>query len=145
MSRRAHSHFCDDIRFEVGFKSSMMGIYGGELLVETMPTTLAKLCVVTFCESPADEAIQSLSIKILHEDKLVHEQAVTPDELTQMQAALKSRDMLHEPLETISIGFNINLSPFVIESPSILKVIVNMDSVEYPAGKLRLKLTDQIT
>jgi hypothetical protein len=123
----------------------MMGIYGGELLVEVMPITLPKLCIVTFCESPASEKIKSLSVKVLQGEQVVHEQAIPTEELAVMQENLKTRDMLSEPLERISIGFNTTLSPFVIESPSILKVIMTMDDKEYSAGKLRLKIVDQPT
>lgn len=48
MKHVAYCHFCDDVRSEIGNKTSLMGIYGGELLVPVMPTMVPRLAVVIF-------------------------------------------------------------------------------------------------
>lgn len=142
MNRNAHCFFCDDIRFEQGFKTSMMGIYGGELLVESMPAFLPKLCIAAFCEFPVSETINTLVTKVFIGDMLIYEQAIPPEDLLRMQSELSMKDTLQEPLETISFGLNIIISPLNIDSPSILKVTMILDGKDYHAGKLRIKIAE---
>lgn len=45
MSNALTALYCDDIRHEKTGKVSIIGIYGQKLIVNTIPTTLPKLCV----------------------------------------------------------------------------------------------------
>jgi hypothetical protein len=139
MSRYAYCHFCDDIRFEVGNKNSIIGIYGGDLIVEKLPTTILKLCIAGFFVTPASEPVKSISARVLLKDQILTEQAIPNEHLVAMQSALFKTDTLDEPLEKVSIGLNLTITPLIIEFQSIIKLVIVADEKEYVAGKLRLK------
>lgn len=142
MSTFAYCHFCDDIRYEVGFKISLMGIYGSELLVDQMPTHIQKICIAAFCNTPADKPFESLAAKIYLGDKILQEHAIPKDELLKMHEQISNMNDLNEPLQRHSIGLNLVVSPLLIEAPGILKVVMVANSEEHVAGKLRMRLSE---
>lgn len=60
--RYAHAVWCDDIRHEAGNKTSMMGIYNGQLGVPEVPCALAKLCVVISISTPKENMFSNISL-----------------------------------------------------------------------------------
>lgn len=142
MTRFAYCHFCDDIRHEIGFKNSFMGIYGSEMLLESMPTYIPKICVVSFCSTSAERRFENVTSKIFHGDKLLNEQSIPQEDLIQMQDQLVLADTINEPLEKFSLGITAVIAPLLVETPSILRVVIIADGEEYTAGKLRIKLAN---
>lgn len=57
--------YCDDIREEVGNKSSYMGVYSGELTVPNAPVLLSKLCIVARATTDIDDPFESLEVRIV--------------------------------------------------------------------------------
>ena len=53
----------DDIRFEKGNKISLMGIYGEEIVVESLPAILLKLCFFTRISGGDGECQIKVSLK----------------------------------------------------------------------------------
>lgn len=45
LGRRIELVYCDDIRQELGSKFSYMGVYGSDLVLQSLPATLPKLCI----------------------------------------------------------------------------------------------------
>lgn len=66
-TRRVEVIYCDDIREETGNKVSYMGIYGGELMVDSLPTVLPKLCAAVKVVTSTREPFQSLRIRVIRE------------------------------------------------------------------------------
>jgi hypothetical protein len=50
----AIARFCDDIRFEMGGKTSLMGIYTSDMIVPEFPAMLPRLAVVVDMAVPLD-------------------------------------------------------------------------------------------
>lgn len=139
MSKRyAHCHFCDDIRIEVGNKTSLMGIYGGELLLEQIPAVLPKLCASTFVHSLTADPLRALAVRVVHDGRTLQEVELPAADLESMQAELIGRDT-DDPVVEISIGVNLVFSPFVVDAEGSVVVTVIADGEEIPAGKLRLR------
>jgi hypothetical protein len=60
-----HTLFCDDIRWEIGNKPSLMGIYTSGIVSATpFPVTLPKLCFWIRYDEPMDAEWKSLRIHI---------------------------------------------------------------------------------
>lgn len=55
---------CDDIRNEVGSKTSLMGVYGNTILLPKLPFTLPKLCVLQRWQNLANSGTVHLVVQI---------------------------------------------------------------------------------
>lgn len=139
MSRHAHCLFCDDIRFEMGNKTSLIGIYGGELTASECPAVLPKLCVSAFMRTTAEQPLKTLTIKVNYKGSVLQETIVPEDQLAAMQQDLVGRGSNSDPIKLFAIGCNLMFSPFIIDEESALEVSMVADGEEYPAGKLRIK------
>lgn len=140
MTRYATCIFCDDIRMEVGNKISLIGVYGGVLQVPSIPALLPKLCIQTNFETPADQAMKSFTLRISYGEKLLSENKLGEDDLTAaMDHVNRDSNSLVEPFTVFSLMLQNIMSPFEIKEPGTLKVIVIVDGVEYPGGKLRIQ------
>lgn len=142
--RYAHCRFCDDIRFEQGNKTSLIGLYGGELIISPAPrpgnpVVLPKLCIVAAMDTGASEPLSSLSISVSSNDTLVQEAALPAEELEALQEATRRTGSEADPIEVVSIGINLVVSPYIVEHEQTLKVTITADGVPYMAGKLRIK------
>jgi hypothetical protein len=61
-----HAIFCDDIRQEVGNKSTYIGIYKSALIVEgPLPAILPKLGVVLFWSQTLDEELLPVELEVI--------------------------------------------------------------------------------
>lgn len=135
----AFSQFCDDIRFEVGNKISLMGVYTGELVTPQLPTSLAKLCCVVTVVFPVMVGPVSLSAKVFMGEDLLGEQTVAPEFVQQAAAHFASRTDNDEPATNFSLAFYFYFSPLVVSAAGKLRAVAFIDDEEWPAGKLRIK------
>jgi hypothetical protein len=142
MNRFATCHFCDDIRPEVGNKTSLMGIYGGELFVAGNPAVLPKLCAVIFASTPADEPLSSLSLSLRVDGETIYEFAIPAADLARMQDRVKSTSDEADPIKRMSLGSNIVLSPFVVTKDVTVQALAICDGEEISAGRLYVHLTE---
>lgn len=143
MSRLAYCHFCDDVRIEIGNKTSLMGIYGGELLVPAMPTMLPKLAVVTFVRTPIDQLLRTLAFEVREGSTVLARHEMSPSELEAGQKSMLDRNFNSVRPKSFSIGANAFLQPFVVEQPRVIDAVVICDGEELSAGKLFVGLMDQ--
>lgn len=141
MSRHSYVQFCDDIRFELGGKTSLIGVYGGELLVKSFPTSLPKLCVAAFMATPVDEPLETLTMQIAINDKVYSEAQIPADQLAHNQQAMMSSDPGDFPrIREMCMGFHAVLSLVTLEKPALVSVTFIADGVQQLAGRLRIKL-----
>jgi hypothetical protein len=59
---------CEDVREEIGNKKSLMGIFGGDLLVPEMPATLQLAVFFQYMPSSPDEQAVSIAIELFQDD-----------------------------------------------------------------------------
>ncbi len=64
--RVANCMFCVDIRAEVGNKTSLMGVYGGDIYFSTpLPILVPRFAVGVWLIADIDDTIQSMAVRIL--------------------------------------------------------------------------------
>jgi len=143
MKRVAYCHFCDDVRVEIGNKTSLMGIYGGELLVPAMPTMLPKLAVVIFVRTPIDQPMATLAFEVREGSTVLVRHEISAVELEAGQKSMIDRDFGEERPKSLSIGANAFIQPFVVERPKAIEAVVICDGKELAAGKLFVKVMDE--
>lgn len=144
--RFAFAQFCDDIRYEIGNKQSMMGMYAGQINVNDFPTTLPKLCCVANFVFGIKKMPKEVSAKLFSGDTEMMHQVLPSDYLP---SALKHLQQLPErekdPLQTMAIGFHFILAPFSANEPVVLRVVFFVDGEEWEAGKLRVQRGETAT
>jgi hypothetical protein len=138
-SRYAYCTFCDDIRFEVSSKLTLVGIYGGFLNIDRIPALLTKLCIVTTFDFPFNETCKSVIVRVFHDDLQIQEVTAPPEFLEASQASIHALSNPADPIQRITMNFHSIISPLQIERESFLKVVVVADDEEYIAGKLRIR------
>ena len=139
MNRFAYCQFADDIRYEVGGKTSLIGIYGSEIHVTEFPAVMPKFCAAAFFATSPEENLGSLQVTVLNGDSVVFEAAVPSDTLQQMVGDVLKNPTPEDPVSVITLGVHGIVSPLVLDRESVIKVIVKADGQEYMAGKLRVK------
>lgn len=142
MTRFAYSHFCDDIRLELGNKSSLIGLYGDDLFVPSFPAVLPKLCIVAFCVAPVDNLVNALGMKILVNDEIIYDKSFSESDLSEAYAELL-RNTADDPPQSMTIGLNTALSPFVLKMECNIRVFILADGAELLAGRLRVRHINQ--
>ena len=138
MSRYAFCHFCDDVRVETGFKTSIMGLYGGDLLVPANPTVLPNLCIVAFAITGADEPFRSLTVQIREGDRVLIDNPIPSETLAGIQRNIQARTDSDDIKSRISIGTNLFISPFVVDRGMTITTMVIADGEEMAAGRLHV-------
>jgi len=142
MNTHGFAIFCDDIRIELGNKSSLMGIYNGELLSDNFPLLLPKLCVHASLNVPLDRPLTTLSINLYQGDEIVRSSEIGSDELVGMQKQILTTVDPEMPFRFFGVTTQITLLPFHTDSPVILKLVFVADGEEVIAGKLRIKYSE---
>lgn len=139
MNRYATCIICDDIRQEVGGKFSLMGVYGGEMTVSPIPALLSRLCFSAQISTPRDEPFRSLEVRFEFGEQLISQITIPAEELDNLRTNALAQGDDAEPVERYSIAVNHGISPFVIESDGVVRVIFIADGKEHVAAKLRVR------
>lgn len=133
--------FCDDVRQEVGNKLSYLGVYGPNLIVQSFPTTLVKLCCVFSVRMPLSSTPQHVVFKLLRDDEILFEADVSPSEL--MDPAVNSLTDGADSL-ALTISSIAQLVSFPITRRCFLKARAYVDGKELRGGALEL-LASEVT
>jgi hypothetical protein len=125
--------FCDDIRAEVGNKISLMGIYGGDLIINTapQPTLITHFGVVIYVISDVSDVPRKISVT-------VH---VPPDRVEIAKLDMGDMPALQNPDGAIKAQFRsfLSLPPFTVATEGFVEVIADVDGKPIRAGRLRLQ------
>lgn len=145
--RYAHCYFCDDIRFELGGKVSLVGVYGGAMNVYPPPPAgqsfaLPKLCIAAEVVTAVDEPFRTLSIAVVAGDTVLEAATIPSEDLAGLQSSAHRDGSYDDPVAMIAIRAHLVISPLRIDGPQSLVVNVTADGEELVAGKLRIKFTD---
>lgn len=137
--------FCDDIRHEVTGKMTLVGVYGGQMIVGgTLPITLPQICaVITFRFLPPSEPIKPV-IKIFmsgQDDPLfMMETDITPaQEATAVAEGARSEDD-PDRVSFAQIVITPQIQGLVITEAGTLKVRVYIGEDEIRLGTLLIMI-----
>ena len=123
MSRSAFALYCDDIREEINGKSSLMGVYEGNLVVESLPVRLPKLCVVIFSRFSPDNPVKTFKVTVESNGEVI---ASIPDTETDYNSHFNEDDFADNH-SLINIKTNVIFSPFVINEDGTLQAKIFLD------------------
>ncbi len=123
MSRSAFALYCDDIREEINGKSSLMGVYEGNLVVESLPVRLPKLCVVIFSRFSPDNPVKTFKVTVELNGEVIASIPVTETEYK----SHFNEDDFADNHSLINIKTNVIFSPFVINEDGTLQAKIFLD------------------
>lgn len=138
--RYVHVRYCDDIRQEVGGKQSLVGLYGGDLRVAAVPTTLPQFCVIASVATPVSRPFERVRVELLLNDQVVAGLDV-PDGV--LAAAISQGDEAADAVWHLH-HVAIVLTSFQIERPGTLRVRVETEAGELCGNGLRLRLSEPV-
>jgi hypothetical protein len=125
--------FCDDIRAEVGNKISLMGIYGGDLIINTapQPTLITHFGTVIYVITDVNDVPKKISVT-------VH---IPPDRMEIANLDMGEMPKLQNPDEALKAQFRafLPLPPFTIATEGFVEVIADIDGKAIRAGRLRVR------
>jgi len=137
--------FCDDIRQEVGNKFSLIGCYGTEILVSTIPAALPKLCSAIKIYTPVSRPFTKLTLRLLRGDSVVAELTFPPESLAVLPP-------LVEGARWLTIVGALVMAPFPVEEPCTLRVeaeteegVIHGGSIWIKAANLDMTPSAQVT
>lgn len=132
--------FCDDIRLEAGNKLSLMGVYQGVLMVPQVPLLLPKLCVYITVRTPLDKPFKSMTLRLLKDDELLHEQPIQDAAFAgeRKPPVEMNDDPKNSKLQMFAT--TVMFSPFLIDKPFLLRVRVIADDEEIKGPGLMIGL-----
>ncbi|MCA1909587.1 MAG: hypothetical protein LDL39_14605 [Magnetospirillum sp.] len=136
MSVTVNTVYCDDIRFEQQGKVSIIGTFGGAVLLPAYPATLPKLGVVVSVMIPLDAQIKQVRTVVYLGDDELKSHVVT--DLTPPSSDFPA-DFEGPPdvdFHWHSVDQYFLLSPLVIDRPKALRVKVFADDAEYKGAAL---------
>lgn len=123
--------FCDDIRTEMGNKTSLMGVYPVEMMVERLPVTLPKFCVWVNLVVPVEDAPEQISVRLMQEERII----LDTGKLGMSEAMQEVR-----PVSGVfAASFSFALSPFQIDGPTWLQVVAECNGETLTSRKLSIR------
>ena len=117
-SRVVIAQFCDDIRHEVGSKYSLMGCYGGEMIIDKLPALLPKLCVQVRVFTPFDQPFTKLLLRAVLNGEPIAEIDVPVQEMAQ---SYQDRAALSDTQRHVVVAI-ITISPLHVSEACQLKI-----------------------
>lgn len=126
--------FCDDIRSEVGNKLSFMGCYQSELVVQSAPVTLPKLCIFASIITPKERPFKSLMLRVVQDD-------VELARIDLPEEGLAGTSQISDETSTRKIvSTAIAFSPFAIEKSTMLRLMATTEEGEITGPRLLIKV-----
>lgn len=122
MMRYVQTIFCDDIRHEVGGKSSFIGVYEQKMLVPKFPVVLPRLCLAVKAVTPAAHPFHNLSMKVLKDDEVIALAEIDAQDLADAEDAIDDNpgDECKNQMQVFLTLFT--FSPFQIQESCVLRV-----------------------
>ncbi len=123
--RSLNTIFCDDIRMEVGNKTTLVGIYNSVMIIENdLPYVLPKLCVSATVKAPKGMEFKELDFKLFKDNEEITGNKITAEDLEKQRLAYEN-----DPDSQVCI-FTVYLTvqPFVIDKSCEMKLVVETES-----------------
>lgn len=143
IARQVQTVFCDDIRQEVNGKLSLIGVYGGNMLVPAFPVIIPKLCLLVKILAPADDPINSMTVRVLRNDEVLQEINIDEDQLNAAIPPNKDEsDSKDRGSRVQSAQLILIYSPIQFDDPSKIRVRVQTDKDELRGLALEVGLVE---
>jgi hypothetical protein len=125
------TQFCDDVRYEMGNKFSLIGCYSDELIVEKLPVALPKLCVQIRVFTLVEKPFSKLVIRAL-----LGEEIIAEADLHVNEAAI-----LNAPPDAKRMGLTTFMcfAPLGITEPTVLQIEAETEEGPLKGGRLVLR------
>lgn len=131
------AQFCDDIRYEVGNKVTLVGLYNGTLFLQEFPALIPRFGINLLVDSPLEEPVSTVVVRVEKGDEIILQTAFD----VPRQANQENLQIGHDQPTRRTFAMQMTLPPITITSPCMLRVMVVLDGVECVAGKLRIAAT----
>lgn len=130
--RSLNALVCDDVREEVGHKSTLVGVYQGDLTVHEAPTVLPKLSFFFRVIARADRPMTRLVVRVLKNG----EDFLTAD---------FAEDALPKPDPTDStyhVQIVLQAQPFEVTGPADLHFLADTEDETLEGGRLVIRVAE---
>ena len=141
INRYLHVIYCDDVRNELGNKTSLIGIYGGDLFVNKIPAIIPQLCIVLSVVSDSSDPIQSLTITVTRDEQQLAEISPTADDLSKGRRLAQASRPAGAAMGVSTIGMVFKIAPLAIDGPAVIRVRAQTEREELRAAALRLDVS----
>lgn len=139
----SNSHYvvgtlCDDIRIEVGNKHSFMGIYRGQMIIQSFPTLLPRLCFIADCRAPIGQPFRELSVICYLNDAIIARYDFHSEVLE--QAADTSKSVVEGDVDDkeISLVAMMGAVPLQLPSPGWIRIRCETNVGELKGGSWQI-------
>jgi hypothetical protein len=112
--------YCDDIRYELGGKYSLIGCYKQDLIVSKMPIVIPKLCISVTVVTPIDILLEKLSVCARLGQDSLGELEVPENELEAVRGDMSEK--VRSGMKMAEVMCHLAFSPFFITQESRLRV-----------------------
>lgn len=136
--RSIFAEFCDDIRLEVGNKYSLMGCYSSEVVLDTAPSLLPKLCCLISAVTPKEKPFAELAIRAYLGEELLAEQVIDAEYFKKNSEFFKDA-----PVNTTTMIARIQMAfvPLLINEACTLRIELTTEEGLMLGPKLRFTTT----
>ena len=135
-NRIVFADFCDDIRQEVGYKFSLMGCYSGEVIVDTIPVMLPKLCASITAITPLDQPFINLTFRAYLNEDIIAESIIPTSNLEENYERLKKNSAEYTK---IMIKVQMAFIPLIIQEQSVLRIEAETEDGIIKGPKLKIR------
>lgn len=137
--------FCDDIRQEVGGKYSLVGCYGGELVVVSDgKAILPKLCASINIRIPTDYEFQEITLEITKtigdNKQALFKTSISFEEIKSNAPENKRSEGVTTEENVLDLRMPWIISPFEVGEDCLLKVQAYIDGDCLKLGALKISL-----
>lgn len=133
--RHVEVTYCDDIRQEVGNKTSMMGVYSADLVIKSFPSEIQKLCIAIQVLTSADNPYEMLEIAVKKNDKKEEIELISTGTLVKPSGESYVMGLTN----MLTVQVLMILPPFRVTENTLLTVIVKTEKEELNGVGLRIK------
>jgi len=127
MRRDLHAIYCDDIRYEIGGKISLVGMYRATMLVPEVPVVLPKLCVYLSASTPLDRPYKMVRFTLYLDDDVLSEAEMESD-FDPASIANAGKDL------RLVCQTDMEMSPFEIKKECIIRARAIFDDEDESKG-----------
>lgn len=139
MNRQVTTIFCDDIRHELGGKTSFIGVYAGVMFVASFPVILPKFCLAASLVTPVDRPFRQLTLRVLKDSEVLVEGSLEESELSRFTESAEEGSA-EDRMDRVAVMQSLFVfSPFKIDSPCGIRVRVDTEDGELRGVGLRIE------
>lgn len=133
--RHVEVTYCDDMRQEVGNKTSLMGVYSADLVIKRFPSEIHKLCIAIHVRTSADHPFEMLEIAVQKNDKKEEIELISTGSLVKPSG----ESYVMGSTNIIIVQVFMILPPFRVTENTLLTVMAKTEKEQLNGVGLRIK------